>query len=481
VTDFLDALERQLVDAAKRGVRRASAPSASASSASASSASASSASARHAGAPTSATRPPRATHRRQRGRKNRHGLLILIPALLVLAVAGLALGGVIEIGEPASHELSAAEAGYGPLTPGTVRLLPIRTPDPSGGPPWGLRVFSTKRGVGCIQVGRLVDGRLGALGQDGAFEDDGRFHEIPAGDALRFFACSALDGNGRVFNNVTIGDEPASAWSGAGRAATRSRPATPGSCVPATATPAEKAPRLGVPVSICPQADERNLYFGLLGPDAESITYTSGEQRRTAATVGPEGAYLIVTRASPDQLFNFSAGGTSDVVPVDGPITEIHYRNGSTCHLTARSWMGGASACTPTLQVPVGYRTVKTPTAAEMATPVHATVQPNDRGENEILVSFTSPISITEYRSEYSVELDESPLQPRAVALNRADANSNFAAGQTVTIHIRGTHGVLPAGTYSGTVRLISATGPVLFEGPGTVYVPVGSFSAQVP
>jgi hypothetical protein len=31
-----------------------------------------------------------------------------------------------------------------------------------------MRVFSTTRGVGCIQVGRLLDGKLGALGQDGA-------------------------------------------------------------------------------------------------------------------------------------------------------------------------------------------------------------------------------------------------------------------------------------------------------------------------
>ena len=445
MTDFLDALEHQLIDAARRGVR--SAP---------------------------------AGRGRGHARKSGRGLMILVPAVLILAVAGLALGGVIEIGAPAAREPSAS-AGYGPLTPGTARLLPISTPDPSGGPPWGMRVFSTKRGVGCIQVGRLVNGRLGALGRDGAFEDDGRFHEIPAGSAVRFFACSALDGNGRIFNNVTIGDEPASAWSGIGRPPTRSRPATPGSCVPATATPAERAPLGGVPVSICPQADERNLYFGLLGPDAEGITYTSGDRQRSEATVGPEGAYLIVTKASPHQLFNFSAGGTSDVVPVDGPITEVHYRNGSTCHLTARSWIGGASACTPTLQVPVGYRPVKTPTAAELATPLRAHVQPNDRGENEILVSFTSRISITEYRSEYSLELDESQLHPRAAAHNRADANADVAAGQTVTIHVHGARGALAAGSYSGKVTLISATGPALFEGPGTVYIPVGSFSVQVP
>jgi hypothetical protein len=442
--DFLDALEQQLVDAAERGTHVS----------------------------TAASQPPSAVSRRSRGGRHRRSLLILIPALLVLAAGGLALGGVIEIGAPASPEFSATRAGYGPLTPGTSRLLPISAPDPRGGPAWGMRVFSTKRGVGCIQVGRLVDGRLGALGQDGAFKDDGRFHEIPAGSAIRFFACSALDGNGRIFNNVTVGDQPASAWTGFG------------SCAPATATAAEKAPERGHAIPICSQADERDLYYGLLGPDAESITYTSGAQQRTIPTVGPEGAYLIVTEAPAHQLFDFSAGGTSDVVPVDGPITEVHYRDGSTCHLTARSWIGGASACTPTLQVPVGYLPVKTPTAAEVATPVHAQALRNDRGETEIVVSFVSRVAITEYRSEYSLKLDESELHGRATAPRyRPDGEAEVAAGQTVTIriHRHGPRGSVPAGVYSGTVTLISATGPALEEGPATVYLPVGSFSVRVP
>jgi hypothetical protein len=444
MSDFLDALEQQLIGAAERGIQVA---------------------------PAASSRLPD-PRRRSRGRRHLRGLLILIPALLVLAAGALALGGVIEIGRPASREFSASRAGYGPLTPGTSRLLPISAPDPRGGPAWGMRVFSTRRGVGCIQVGRLVDGRLGALGQDGAFKDDGRFHEIPAGSAIRFFACSALDGNGRIFNNVTVGDQTASAWSGFR------------SCAPATATAAEKAPERGHAIPICSQADERDLYYGLLGPDAESITYKSGAQRRTIPTVGPEGAYLIVTEAPSHQLFDFSAGGTSDVVPVDGPITEIHYRNGSTCHLTAHSWIGGASACTPTLRVPIGYLPVKTPTAAQLATPLHARAQRNDRGETEIVVSFVSPVSITEYRSEYSLKLDESELHGRATAPRyRADSNADVAAGQTVTIriHRHGLRGSLPAGVYRGAVTLISATGPALYEGPGTVYLPVGSFSVRVP
>jgi len=325
-----------------------------------------------------------------------------------------------------------------------------------------------------------------ALGQDGEFNDDGRFHEVPAGSSIQFPACSALDGNGRIFNNVTVGDQPASAWDGFL------------TCVPATATGPERAPELEPPaggseksperrrpVSICSQADERNLYYGLLGPDAESVTYTSGAQHRTIPTAGPEGAYLIVTEAPAHQLFDAGpAGGTSDVVPVDGPITEIHYRDGSTCHLTARSWIGGASACTPTLQVPVGYLPVKTPTAAQVRTPVRARVVRNGRGEREILVSFVSRVPLTEYRSEYSLKLDESELHGRATAPYRVNADADVAAGQAVTTRIQhhGLHGgSVPAGIYRGAVTLISATGPALYEGPGTVYIHVGSFSVRVP
>jgi hypothetical protein len=445
MTDFLDALEQQLVGAAAHATRTHTAP-------------------------TPAPQSSRVGSRRSRRSRSRW-LMILVPALLVLAAGGLALGGVIEIGSPAKPGYSATAAGFGPLVLGSSRLEPVSTPDPSGGPPWGMRVFSTKQGVGCLEVGRLFDGRLGALGEDGAFHDDGQFHEIPTGSSVRFFACSALDANGRIFNNVTVGDEPASGWSGFE------------ACVPATATAPEKSPERGHAIGICPQADERDLYYGLLGPEATSITYTSEGEARTLPTAGPDGAYLIVTDAPSHQLFHGAALGTSDVVPVDGPITEVHYRDGSTCHLTARSWIGGADACTPSLQVPVGYKAVKTPTAAAVAAPVSARVQRGESGEEEILVSFVSPVSITEYRSSYSLQLEESTLHPRAYAPYRVAPAQDVTAGQTVTIPVRALHlhESLPAGLYKGTISLISATGPALFEGPGTVYLRVGSFSVSVP
>ena len=102
--------------------------------------------------------------------------LILLGVGLVLF--GSAFGaGLIQLGAPAKLPFSLlgdSHEGSGALVPGTVRMLPIAAPDPGGGPDWGMRVLSTTRGEGCIQIGRLLDGKLGALGRDHAFADDGR-------------------------------------------------------------------------------------------------------------------------------------------------------------------------------------------------------------------------------------------------------------------------------------------------------------------
>lgn len=449
MTDFLDALERQLVSAAARagGPARMSVPTV-----------------------DPPTVDPLAARSGDRPRPMRgRWLVLLAPALLVLVAAGLALGGVIEVGQPANPESAPSAARFGALVAGSSRLEPVSVPDPAGGLPWGMRVFSTRAGVGCLQVGRLLDGRLGALGEDGAFGDDGRFHEILPGTAVRFFECSALDGDGRVFNNVTLDNLPMSGWNGFG------------ACAPATATAAEKAPELGQAVAICPEADERDLHFGLLGPEAQSVTYSSEGKTRTLRTSGPEGAYLIVERPSPNQLLSGKGLGTGNVVPTDGPITEVHYRNGETCHLTSKIWINAGDACTPSLQMPVGYKPVKTPTQAEVTSPVSARTSTGRRGEAQILVSFTSRVSLTEYRSSYSLQLEEPMLH--AVAAQRYGRVQDVKAGETITIPIQADKpgGSLPPGLYRGTVILIAAKGSALFEGPETAFLTVGSFSVRVP
>src|SRR3954462_10190554 len=96
-------------------------------------------------------------------------VLALLMAILAAAVA-LAATGVLT-GEPVSNPPGVKftpTTGFGTPFPGTARLLDLRVPDPGGGAPWRMRTVRTTRGMGCAQIGRLVNGRLGALGQDGA-------------------------------------------------------------------------------------------------------------------------------------------------------------------------------------------------------------------------------------------------------------------------------------------------------------------------
>ena len=405
---------------------------------------------------------------------------LVLVVLLALAVLGaLAAGGVIEIGSRAKLPYSTfgnASEGTGALMAGTVHRLPIAAPDPAGGPPWGMRELSTSRGTGCLQIGRIVDGKLGALGQDHAFGDDGRFHELPV--AADSDGCELLDGEHRLFANVTADARPASAWIGTGGRL--------GGCVPPTAGPYEKGLRLtpeerahgARPAPLCRQSDLRNIYYGLLGPRAESITYALEGQRHTLATIGPEGAYMFVTRASPKQLLNFANAGTADVVPVDGPVKEIHYRDGATCHLTAKSWIGGRNACTPSLPEPYGYAPVgRVASAAEAAASVHAHIGRERLGHTAILVTFRVPIAITDGRRAYSIRWREPTMPPGAYGGTRID--HDVAAGTIVTEPIGGLGA--RGHTVAGSVSLQEAIGAGGLEGPGSVSVPVGSFSIRVP
>jgi hypothetical protein len=406
--------------------------------------------------------------------------VLLLAALLLVVLGALAAGGVIEIGAPAKlpfSTLRTAGEGDGALLPGTTHMLPIAAPDPAGGPPWGMRETATSRGGGCLQIGRVVDGKLGALGQDHAFGDDGRFHELSVAQDVN--GCELLDGRHRLFANVTAADRPASAWIGSGGALA--------GCVPSTAgayerglhiTAAERA-RGARPPAVCKQADLRNIYYGLLGPQARSITYELDGQRHTLDTIGPQGAYMFVTRASAHQLLDFAGAGTADVVPVDGPVREIHYRDGATCHLTAKSWIGGSHACTPPLPEPYGYTPVgRAPSTAEAASAIHAVVRRDHRGRAVLEVRFRVPLAIHGARRAYSIRWREQQMYPGAY--DGWEIDHDIAAGTEVSFTSGEQGRPLRAGEITGSVVLQQAIGAGGLEGPGSVSVPVGHFSLRI-
>lgn len=392
-------------------------------------------------------------------------------AAMLLIVGAAFASGLIGVGSPARkvESFQIPDSGFGAVVPGSARVLPLQAADPQGGPPWGLRVFSTTRGAGCIQLGHVVDGQIGVLGADGAYGDDGQLHPLAVASTDQL-TCSALDANGRIFDNVSKGDQLANGLVGPEQVPSRAVPEVHEICAAAAATGAEKSSAQG---RICPQSEERDVYYGLLGPDAESVTYLEAGKAVTLPTSGPEGAYLIVRDApsgfQPDDAYG---AGETGVLPVYSPITEIHYGSGAVCHLGAT----GDPACAPN-GIPVGYVPAEaTPSASQVASPVTARLVPTAGGRYEAVVSFKAPVAISNVRDEYKLQWQrQSGSSSLEESVNVGEGDT--AAGQELSVH----SGTLPPGSTGLRVVLQHATGPALLEGPGTVYVPVGTVTVTVP
>jgi len=228
-----------------------------------------------------------------------------------------------------------------------------------------MRFERTTRGLGCVQVGRLVNGQLGVLGKDQEFDNDGRFHPLPPG-VLGAFQCSDLDLDGHAYL-ATPQASTASAFPDFG-------------CLLA-GDPRLKHQR-GMP--ICAVGDPRMLYFGLLGPDAKSVTYAApGGRLRTIATIGQQGAYLIVT--APTRL---ASQFTPSFSPTP-PIIRITYRDGHSCD-TASS--------TPCPRVGYAPQPLPHPTQRQVASPVRFIL---NRAKNTISISFTARYPVANIDSAY--------------------------------------------------------------------------------
>jgi hypothetical protein len=240
---------------------------------------------------------------------------IALVCLLAATTITLAASGVILTGAPVRpEEVLDPNVGEGVPAPGASRLLPLRIADPQGGLPWGMRVVRTTRGEICMQVGRVQNGQLGELGIDGAFHDDGRFHPLPA-DALpadefrgHFFSQLVSNANtscqlaGEASANSHVGVEPSAANN---------------------ANPTDSR-----------QRDLRNIYYGILGPEAVAVSFRAGKLIQPAAVVQGIGAYLIVRRTATGQKAGTGDGslGTEGDLAPSPPLTAITYRlHGKLC------------------------------------------------------------------------------------------------------------------------------------------------------
>lgn len=247
-------------------------------------------------------------------------LFVLLPLVSVGAVAVAATTGLLE-GEPVRNPPGLKldpKQGLGVVV-GDARLLPPRTADPAGGPPWGVRMVKTSRGLGCVQLGRIQDGKLGVIGRDFAFNDDGKFHAIGA-EVLQQANCQTADAAGNVFIAIShVGLAASGDLSGC------------------------NAQQAFQQVPKCPRASLRTIFYGLLGPEATAVTYLDADKRVVRRPVtGPEGAYVVVKATPPDRK---RVGYWSPGVSPGSGLRSIEYRDGTTCMIENPARLGGAKPC----------------------------------------------------------------------------------------------------------------------------------------
>jgi hypothetical protein len=288
---------------------------------------------------------------------------LLLGVLLVSSATGVALAAraLVGVGSPAPREYPSL--GEKILPTGT-RLLSLRVADPAGGPPWGMRlIFTTanrasgggaRRGAahwGCMQIGRIVDGQLGVLGEDGAFHDDGLFHALP----IQPEACGSLSRSGQLVGLTGASNiETASAYQGLDGCVTESTRrlqaiALPGierqlavakaeddaqgirAALEGLASYRRIAPQVDAEPT-CPSAGLRHIYYGIAGSDARSVTVTGpGVKETVAVSPANDGAYLIVQRR-PELQNVLSALRTENFALMALALHRtVHYINGRSC------------------------------------------------------------------------------------------------------------------------------------------------------
>jgi hypothetical protein len=311
---------------------------------------------------------PDPTHRGARGHHRRGELMAV-----ALAVATAVAVAVIALSTGKHHPITAATvpaqlpfsspaspAAATGVLPRTVRLVQT-FPDPQSGPAWGMRTYQTRSGMTCVQAGRTESGVVGAIGIDGDFGSDMRFHPFALKEPDSLGDCEPDDAHGHAFINVDA---------------------------VSTAASAGEAPCMdhddAEPRQHCAASTLRDVYFGLLGPDAASVTYVGpGGRRLVERTRGRDGAYLVVTpvahgscnralmrRVGTPSTCDASGGGGEGLGATlrSGEITAVSYHDGHVCHLPAPQGVIVRLAQCPV----VGYVPLPGPryTAAQITTPV---------------------------------------------------------------------------------------------------------------
>jgi hypothetical protein len=383
-------------------------------------------------------RARRPWYRRMLEVRRTRALFFVFAALVVATPAVAAVSGWFSPGEPNATGPVSPGSLFGVVEPGHSRLLPIRVADPQGGPAWGLRVVRTTRGDTCVQIGRVEGDQLGSLGIDDAWDNDHEFHAIPT-SSRSDMQCGSTDAVGHGYLNGAIDAESASVnvsgdWQSAIKVGgCQLRGFGGGSSLP-----------------YCPAGANRMIFYGLLGPEAQSITYRKpGGGLATKHTLDGVGAYLLVfpynakTCAEYTRSWDSSqscnaeteGGGPSPAVP--GAVVKVTYTNGRTCSLTG-----------PSAQLIAANRAFERTAARTLLGPDYRKLErrpitAKERAEYEQLLA---KFAASQHLTPTQLRRELSPIRPQCPAVGwvAPKAEKVTAAEIATPIRVR----MLPAGTY---------------------------------
>jgi hypothetical protein len=299
-------------------------------------------------------------------RPRRLAVLVVVGALAIAASAWgatqLVTGSIVVTGFPPV----SANTGVGAPLPSSSPVLGLRVTDPTGGLPWGMRIVRTTRGEACLQVGRVLDGKIGVLGTGYAFHADGRFHTLSPEDALGL-NCVHVDAHGHVIDVQGPMTVSADGLSLAESMSDRVRCDLPGQH------------DWGVR---CPRSQLRLMAFGALGPDAVSLRVRFQGRSFDVKPYGADGVYLLVF----DAPKGTNAGAYFGAQAPGPPTMTVTFADGSSCPLP--------SVNDPFLCQPEGIEYASGPavTPADVSTPIHARYRTNVHGGQSPFVT-TGPFS----------------------------------------------------------------------------------------
>lgn len=410
---ILPELERQLLEAARRQRTRSAAGG------------------EHA---TAAARRERRTSRASHSRRLRGSgrrllvgarrlpvLALAVGALFATTAIALAASGAFPIGSPAPEKgRHAARAGVGVPAKGGSRLLAIRAPDPEGGSPWGLRLVRTTRGELCIQLGRVEHGKLGQLGIDGAFKDDGTFHPIAATNLPSYEQRLGTFAETTHTTCVLAGRAIAATDIGIARSGALDRQST-----------REQKPR--------PSGQLRDVYYGVLGPQAVSVSYRAGSAVRTLPVERGTGAYLLVLAAASaaGESGGYALGTYGDLAPSSGsPLTAITYDlGGRVCERVASAPPGSRALAGDRCPFPHWRSQPAVP--VDLHRPLHVSLEVSGHVVRSAKVRFTAPYAVSSARTEYNVQMPVCGGHGRKVqGYVGTGVNHDVRSGATVTVKL---------------------------------------------